>query len=107
MRVDGDILTMTPLGESFTAKMDGTEAPVKGDRGADRVSIKQVNPNTLEQTYKLDGKLGLDYKNDRVTRRHDNAELRRIQGHAHQNRKHLHQTVADTSLSLKDFAFYP
>ena len=46
----------TPLGDSFTAKMDGTEAPVKGDRGADRVSIKQVNPNTLEQTYKLDGK---------------------------------------------------
>ena len=57
-RVDGDILTMTsPLGDSFTAKMDGTEAPVKGDRGADRVSIKRINPNTLEQTYKLGGKL--------------------------------------------------
>ena len=57
-RVEGDMLTMTsPLGDSFTAKMDGTEAPVKGDRGADRVSVKQIDPSTLEQTYKLDGKV--------------------------------------------------
>jgi hypothetical protein len=57
-RVDGDMLTMTsPLGDSFTAKMDGTEAAVKGDRGADHVSIKQIDPSTLEQTYKLGEKL--------------------------------------------------
>ena len=57
-KVDGDMLTMTsPLGDSFTAKMDGTEAPVQGDRGADRVSIKRIDANTLEQTYKLGGKL--------------------------------------------------
>jgi hypothetical protein len=57
-KVDGDMLTMTsPLGDSFTAKMDGTEAPVKGDRGADRVRIKKISPNTLEQTYMLGGKL--------------------------------------------------
>lgn len=58
LRVDGDMLTMTsPLGDSFTAKMDGTEAPLKGDRGADRVSIKKINANTLEQTYMLGGKV--------------------------------------------------
>ena len=57
-RVDGDMLTMSsPLGDSFTAKMDGTEAPVKGDRGVDQVSIRQIDPSTLEQTYKLGGKL--------------------------------------------------
>jgi len=57
-KVDADMLTMTsPMGESFTAKMNGTEAPVKGDRGADRVSIKQIDANTLEQAYKLGGKL--------------------------------------------------
>ena len=47
----------SPLGDSFTAKMDGTEAPVKGDRGADQVSIRQIDPSTLEQTYKLGGQL--------------------------------------------------
>ena len=52
------MLTMTsPLGDSFTAKMDGTEAPLKGDRGADRVSVKRIDANTLEQTYKLEGKV--------------------------------------------------
>jgi hypothetical protein len=57
-RVDGDMLTMTsPLGDSFTAKMDGTEAPVKGDRGADRVSVRQIDPSTLEQTYRLGEKV--------------------------------------------------
>lgn len=57
-RVEGGMLTMTsPVGGSFTAKMDGTEALVNGDRGADHVSVKQIDPSTLEQTYKLDGKL--------------------------------------------------
>lgn len=57
-KVDGDTLTMTsPLGDSFTDKMDGTEAPVKGDRGADRVRIKKISSNTLEQTYMLGGKV--------------------------------------------------
>ena len=52
------MLTMTsPVGGNFTAKMDGTEARVDGDRGADRVSVKQIDPSTLEQTYKLDGKV--------------------------------------------------
>jgi hypothetical protein len=58
IKVDGDTLTMaSPLGDSFTAKLDGTEAPVKGDRGADRVSIKKLGPNALEQTTMLGGKL--------------------------------------------------
>ena len=58
IKVDGDTLTMaSPLGDGFTARMDGSEAPVKGDRGADRVSIKKLGPNTLEQTTMLGGKV--------------------------------------------------
>jgi hypothetical protein len=57
-KVDADMLTMTsPMGERFTAKMNGTEAPMKGDRGVDQVSIKRINANTLEETDKLNGKV--------------------------------------------------
>jgi len=58
IKIEGETLTMaSPLGDSFAAKMDGTEAPVKGDRGADRVRIKKLGPNSLEQTMMLEGKL--------------------------------------------------
>lgn len=57
-RVSGDELTMTtPTGQTFTAKMDGTEAPMKGDPGVSTVSVKKVGNNTIEQTNKRDGKI--------------------------------------------------
>ncbi|MEQ1518208.1 MAG: hypothetical protein ABL931_17140 [Usitatibacteraceae bacterium] len=46
----------TPTGESYSAKTDGTDAPLKGDPGANTVSVK-VKKNTLEETYKRDGKV--------------------------------------------------
>jgi hypothetical protein len=55
---NGDEITMTaPTGETYTAKLDGTEAPVKGAYGWDTVSLKQINKNTFEETDKRAGKV--------------------------------------------------
>jgi hypothetical protein len=57
-KVSGDELTMTtPTGQSYTAKLDGTEAPYKGDPGTTSVSVKQMGKNTIEETDKRDGKV--------------------------------------------------
>jgi hypothetical protein len=57
-KVEGDSLTMTnPLGQSYTAKLDGTDAPYKGDPGTTSVSVKRVDKNTMEETDKRDGKV--------------------------------------------------
>jgi len=46
----------TPTGESYEAKFDGKDYPVKGDRAGGTVSLKKVNDNSIEETYKQDGK---------------------------------------------------
>jgi len=57
-KVEGDSLSMTtPTGQSYTAKLDGTEAPYKGDPGTSSVSVKRVDKNTFEETDKRDGKV--------------------------------------------------
>jgi len=57
-KVDGDMLSMsTPTGQSYMAKLDGTEAPFKGDPGTTSVSVKRINKNTIEETDKRDGKV--------------------------------------------------
>src|SRR5581483_1530273 len=57
-KVAGNQLTMTnPTGQSFVAKLDGTEAPMKGDPGITSVSVRSVNANTLEETDKRNGKV--------------------------------------------------
>ena len=58
IKVDGDTLTSSsPLGSGYTAKMDGSDAPYKGDPGITSVSVKKLGPNTLEETDKRDGKV--------------------------------------------------
>lgn len=55
-KVSGDELTMTdPTGATYTAKLDGTNAPVKGAYDFDSVSVKTVNPHTIEETDKRNG----------------------------------------------------
>jgi hypothetical protein len=55
-KVAGDSLTMSNLtGQSYTAKLDGTEAPYKGDPGTTSVSVKKTGPNTMEETDKREG----------------------------------------------------
>lgn len=54
----GNTLNMTaPTGESYSAKMDGTDAPMKGDPGTTSVAVKLVGKNVLEETSKLNGKV--------------------------------------------------
>jgi hypothetical protein len=56
-KFDGDELTMTnPTGQSYTAKLDGTDAPYKGDPGTTSVSVKMLDKDTLVETDKRNGK---------------------------------------------------
>lgn len=57
-KMNGNELTMTnPAGQSYTAKLDGTDAPYKGDPGTTSVSVKMLGKDTLEETAKRDGKV--------------------------------------------------
>jgi hypothetical protein len=57
-KVDGDTLSMTsPTGQSYSAKLDGTDAPYKGDPGTTSVSVKKLSKNAIEETDKRDGKV--------------------------------------------------
>src|SRR5271168_349654 len=57
-KVNGDEITMTnPTGQTYTAKLDGSDAPMKGDPGVSSVSVKMIGKNTLEETDKRDGKV--------------------------------------------------
>ena len=54
----GNTMNMTaPTGESYSAKMDGTDAPMYGDSGTTSVAVKLVGKNVLEETSKLNGKV--------------------------------------------------
>jgi hypothetical protein len=53
-----NIMNMTaPTGESFSAKTDGSDAPMKGDPGVTSVAVKIVGKNVLEEVSKRDGKV--------------------------------------------------
>lgn len=57
-KINGDQITMTnPTGQSYTATLDGTESPMKGDPGITSVSVKMHGKDTLEETDKRDGKV--------------------------------------------------
>jgi len=57
-KLQGDTLSFsTPTGQSYAAKLDGTEAPYTGDPGTTNVSVKRLDKNTLEETDKRDGKV--------------------------------------------------
>ena len=57
-KLEGDTLSMTtPTGQSYTAKLDGTEAPYHGDPGTTSVSVKLLGKDTIEETDKHDGKI--------------------------------------------------
>jgi hypothetical protein len=54
----GDSIMMTAkTGQSYTAKLDGTDAPMKGDPGVTSVSVKRMGKNVLVETDKRDGKI--------------------------------------------------
>ncbi len=47
----------TPTGQSYSAKWDGGDVPVKGDPGNSLVSIKKTGPNSFQETFKRGGKV--------------------------------------------------
>jgi hypothetical protein len=56
-KVEGDSLNMTnPTGQTYTAKLDGTDAPYKGDPGINSVSTLRLGKDTFMETGKRDGK---------------------------------------------------
>jgi len=55
--VDQKITMTDRMGRSFEAKLDGTDAPYKGSPEFTSVSIKLINPNTLEESDKNAGKV--------------------------------------------------
>ncbi len=53
----GDSLSMTtPTGQSYTAKLDGKDAPYVGDPGTTSVSLKRIG-DAVEESDKRDGKV--------------------------------------------------
>ncbi len=57
-KVDGGTLSMSsPAGQSYQARLDGTEAPYKGDPGITSVTVKQAGKNAIVETDKRDGKV--------------------------------------------------
>jgi hypothetical protein len=56
-RLEGDTLHMSsPSGQSYDAKLDGTETPIKGDIGGTAVSVTRKGDSYVE-TDKRDGKV--------------------------------------------------
>ena len=57
-KTDGHTLTMTDqTGQTFTAKMNGTDAPYTGDPGITTVSVKKMGPRTMMETDMRRGKV--------------------------------------------------
>jgi hypothetical protein len=55
--LDGDTLHMSsPTGQSYDAKLDGSETPIKGDLAGTIASVTKTGDNTYEETDKRDGK---------------------------------------------------
>ena len=57
-KVNDDEITMTsPAGQTYTAKLNGADAPMKGDPGTTSVSVKMIGKDTFEETDKREGKV--------------------------------------------------
>jgi hypothetical protein len=57
-KINGSTITMSnPTGQTYTAKLDGSDAPMKGDPGTTSVSVKMLGKDTLEETDKRAGKV--------------------------------------------------
>jgi len=47
----------SPTGQSYSARLDGTDAPFKGDPGVDSVSVRKTGKHSYVETDKRDGKV--------------------------------------------------
>jgi hypothetical protein len=46
-----------PAGQSYAAKLDGTDTPIQGDLSHTVVSVRRIDSNTVEETEKRNGKV--------------------------------------------------
>jgi hypothetical protein len=56
-RSSDELAYSTPTGENWTAKLDGKDYPVKGAYSFDAVSLKEIDGQQIEASYKREGKL--------------------------------------------------
>jgi hypothetical protein len=57
-KVNGNLLEMSDrMGRSFSAKLDGTEAPYKGSDGFTSVTLKKIDDHTIEESDRRGGKV--------------------------------------------------
>ena len=55
---EGDTFSMSsPAGQSYTAKLDGTDTPINGDPGGTVASVKRLSDTSYQETDKRDGKV--------------------------------------------------
>lgn len=54
---NGTLSMSDRLGRSFTARLDGTEAPYKGDADFTSVSLRVIDERTIEESDKKDGRI--------------------------------------------------
>jgi len=58
LKLEGDTFSFAdPTGQSFAARLDGTETPFKGDLGHTMASVRRIGESTIEVTNKNDGKV--------------------------------------------------
>jgi hypothetical protein len=56
-KLEGESFSMSrPTGQSYLAKLNGADAPYKGDSDTNAVALKRIDTNTIEETAKLNGK---------------------------------------------------
>ena len=58
LKLEGDTVSFAdPTGQSYAARLDGTETPIKGDLSNTMVSVRRIGENTIEETDEHDGKV--------------------------------------------------
>jgi len=58
LKLEGDTFSFSdPTGQSYVARLDGTEMPIRGDLSNTMVSVKLIGENTIEETDKHDRKV--------------------------------------------------
>jgi hypothetical protein len=58
LKLDGSTFSFAdPTGQSYTAKLDGTETPFRGDLSGTMVSVKRIDEHRIEETDKHNEKI--------------------------------------------------
>jgi hypothetical protein len=55
--LEGDMLSAKSVSESWTAKLGGDAAPIKGNNAGTTVKVEKVSESAYRETYTLDGKV--------------------------------------------------